>query len=69
MDQGYYQTEVDTRDCHKLAFFFHKNKLIEFVIITFGTYNSPDTFHRMIKTVLQSLDWQECARALMKLLL
>jgi hypothetical protein len=54
MAAGYYQMELDERDCHKTAF-ITKYGQFEHVKFAFGLSNSPATFSRVIQIVLQGL--------------
>ena len=54
MAAGYWQIEIDPRDCQKSAF-ITKYGIYEHVRIPFGICNSPATFSRVMQLVLQGL--------------
>ena len=58
MASGYWQIEIDEKDCHKTAF-ITKYGLFEHKRMAFGLCNAPATFQRVIQFVLRGLTWSK----------
>ena len=56
---GYWQVEVEPKDCQKTAFATRKG-LYQFQVMPFGLCNAPATFERLMETVLTGLQWDIC---------
>ena len=53
---GYWQIDIDSRDCHKTAF-LTRHGLFEHVRLAQGLCNAPATFQRVMHLVLRGLTW------------
>ena len=53
---GYWQIDIDPRDCHKTAF-ITRHGLFEHVRLAQGLCNAPATFQRVMHLVLRGLTW------------
>ena len=58
MASGYWQIEIDEKDCHKTAF-ITKYGLFEHKRMAFCLCNAPATFQRVIQFVLRGLTWSK----------
>jgi hypothetical protein len=56
---GFWQIPMDEKDKSKTAFATRKG-LYEFNTMPFGLCNAPDTFERIMETVLRRLNWTLC---------
>ena len=56
---GYWQVEHEPEDKPKTAF-ATKRGLYQFRVMPFGLCNAPDTFERLMETVLSGLQWDIC---------
>ena len=59
MASGYWQVDLDESAKEKTAFATHRG-LYQFRKMPFGLTNAPATFMRLMETVLQGLNWEEC---------
>ena len=59
MASGYRQVDLDESAKEKTAFATHRG-LYQFRKMPFGLTNAPATFMRLMETVLQGLNWEEC---------
>lgn len=55
----FWQVEVHQSDREKTALSTNQG-LYQFVVMPFGTVNSPSTFERLLEDVLRELQWQAC---------
>ncbi|CAC5368091.1 unnamed protein product [Mytilus coruscus] len=55
---GYWQVEVEVKDCPKTEFATRKG-LFQFQVMPFGLYNAPATFERLMETVLAGKPFDE----------
>jgi hypothetical protein len=56
LPSGYWQIDIDPRDCHKTAF-LTRHGLFEHVRLAQGLCNAPATFQRVMHLVLRGLTW------------
>ena len=56
---GYWQTEIDERDCDKTAFVTRKGQW-RFKVLSFGLANVPSQFARIMELVMSGLTYDVC---------
>jgi len=56
---GYWQTEIDERDCDKTAFVTRKGQW-RFKVLSFGLANAPSQFARIMELVMSCLTYDAC---------
>ena len=56
---GYWQTEIDERDCDRTAFVTHKRQW-RFKVLSFGLANAPSQFAQIMELVMSGLTYDVC---------
>lgn len=60
MRQGFWQVGFKPSDRPKTAFSIPESGMWQFVAMSFGLVNSPQTFERLVERVLAGLSWKIC---------
>ena len=60
LKSGYWQVPIQERDKEKIAFRTSSGQLFEFNQVSFGLYNAPTTFSRLMDRILAGLHWETC---------
>ena len=59
LNSGFWQLEMKESDKEKTAFATSQG-LYQFIVMPFGLANAPNSFQRLMESVLRGLQWEEC---------